>query len=1105
MLSPARRQLLPSSSTEIWWFVPLLVLAPLLAVSGLVYVAESRQAREGIRDGLVQLAEVRETLLESHLSALETRGRLVTRNAELAALLDSDVESSNPVALERSLDDAMRADRELVRVAIYDTLGRLVSSHPQGKEIDPSRSSLDVLDELPQVEASLRIEFADRSDTPFQVLLLPVEQHGALLGFAQLTYTATSLLAIARDVRGMGATGEALVGLVQDEQVLFLNTTRFGSQRPLSAAPVDEVSGTLPVALAIAGEEGFLEAGYQDYRGVDVFAAIRHIEPVGWGMVVKIDQQEALIPVRSLARTLLLGNLVIGSLLLLLSARIVSVARRNAAELGAANQRLLDMLMASPFPAMLHADDGEVLMVSDSWLAATGYARDQFPTTEAWMEGALSTATAPFSVDDRSSPISDETVHNVRHRDGSELLWRFQSIPLEPVVQDRTLTLSMAVDVTEREALLNGLQRTQAQLESVLASMPLPFWQIDEKGRVLRCNRAAEETFGWRLEDVIGERLPLVPEHALGELENNLIQLSHGIAIRGVETIRQRSDGSPVPVRIYALRTAATLGDRPSFVVIYEDMTESRAQAAALELINAAVASLPVGVAVLDLESPTDPSIVFINPAFTDTTGYAESEILGGSQVVFPSPKVDAEGQAAVERALRHAEHLSSTLLHQKKDGTEFWNRILIHPLLDQAGRTTHLVVIQEDVSEARRVALEFEHRARLATIGELAGGIAHDFRNVLTAAQGLVELILGELSAGSGMTASLTELKSLCDRGARITNRLLTLSRRGVAETLIVDLVTQLHDAWFFLSHTVRDNIELQMLTPIGSRKLPVRLNPDNFISILLNLVRNADQAMPDGGLISLRVDGPVAPGEPPWWPQGLTPSETGRWARVSLADTGRGMDAETLELALDPYFTTKPRGEGTGLGLSTANAEVEQLGGRLWLESAPGMGTTVHILLPVIAEAELQAVESSVDDAPDGAAEEVREPGPTRTGTILLAEDDASVRRIFKRALERAGHRVLVAEDGRQAIDCFEASGDELDLLVTDGVMPKVSGIELARTIWRVRPAFPVLMTSGFLDDANTGITAADREFPMVFRQKPVALAELLEVVTKLLATTD
>ncbi len=513
-----------------------------------------------------------------------------------------------------------------------------------------------------------------------------------------------------------------------------------------------------------------------------------------------------------------------------------------------------------------------------------------------------------------------------------------------------------------------------------------------------------------------------------------------------------------------------------------------------LLLIQKAVTSLSVGVSIHDATDPGAPRI-FVNEGFTQITGYDAEEVLGREcGGLLQGPDTDPGKQAELTRAFAEGRSARVTVVNYRKSGEPFWNRITLEPVHNRLGDVTHFVAIQEDVTEQRRMESELEHRTRLSAIGELAGGVAHDFRNILTAARGLLDLSLSEVDLDQETQEHLVELEDLIARGTAVTERLLILSRRGGRDPEPVSLSRVLTSATTLMNHTLRDDIVLDV-APVPD-EVVVSLDEQQFITVVLNLARNAQQAMPEGGTLTFQVDYPVLAGTVPWWPWDLGVDSGTSWVRLTARDTGVGMTAETLGRAFDPYFTTKPAGEGTGLGLSMVYGVVERLGGRVWIESEPGRGTDVHILLPV-----------SDEEVPEVIAEpragRMNTPTENRTGTILLAEDDPTVLKVFRTGLERAGHTVLSGTDGREALNAFQADPDRFDLIITDGFMPRMSGAELGRAAWKLRPDLTVVVTSGFGSEDIRSEFPADPPGSLVFMPKPLSIRDLLEAVQEFLST--
>jgi signal transduction histidine kinase/CheY-like chemotaxis protein len=376
---------------------------------------------------------------------------------------------------------------------------------------------------------------------------------------------------------------------------------------------------------------------------------------------------------------------------------------------------------------------------------------------------------------------------------------------------------------------------------------------------------------------------------------------------------------------------------------------------------------------------------------------------------------------------------------------------------------------------EARERSEEQLRQAqKMDAVGQLAGGIAHDFNNLLLAINGYSELALARLS-GADVRAreAIEEVRTAGDRAASLTRQLLAFSRRQVLQPREVGLNSVIEDMSRMLERLLGEHLELELaLDPRAGR---VVADPSQVEQVLMNLTLNARDAMPDGGRLRIetgRVESADVDGDLP----------PGAWATLVVADTGAGMDEETMRHVFEPFFTTKEPGKGTGLGLSTVYGIIEQSGGMIALESTPGRGTTFRIAIPA-ATGEGAPAE---DDSGDGEA------APVGAGTVLLVEDDTVVRRFVCEALELSGYAVTEAAGPAEALELARAR--EFDLVLTDVVMPEMNGRQLAERVTRLRPAARILFTSGYPRDPMDAEAA--------FLQKPYTMDELVRKVHDVLA---
>jgi signal transduction histidine kinase len=359
-------------------------------------------------------------------------------------------------------------------------------------------------------------------------------------------------------------------------------------------------------------------------------------------------------------------------------------------------------------------------------------------------------------------------------------------------------------------------------------------------------------------------------------------------------------------------------------------------------------------------------------------------------------------------------------------------------PLIE-AFTTQAAVALERHLAEQERHQIEeqLRHSQRLEAIGTLAGAVAHDFNNMLTVILSLSAMAAQELPEGMPQREDLEEIQRAAQRAERLTRQLLTFARRQVMRIETVDLCEVVRSIRGMLGRLLGEDIEVRI--ELEESPARVRVDVGQIEQVIVNLATNARDAMPRGGLLRIRVEA----------------QRDANQVLLTVSDTGRGMDAETRRRALEPFFTTKEAGRGTGLGLSTTYAIVEQFGGRLALESAPGAGTTVSIYLPVASDEATRTELRVAATAPDGGNE-----------TVLVVEDEEVVRRLAIRVLGQRGYTTLVARDGLEAQRIASDHAGPIHLLLSDVVMPGMSGGETARLLRAARPELKVLFMSGYVD---------------------------------------
>lgn len=490
----------------------------------------------------------------------------------------------------------------------------------------------------------------------------------------------------------------------------------------------------------------------------------------------------------------------------------------------------------------------------------------------------------------------------------------------------------------------------------------------------------------------------------------------------------------------------------------------------------AAVEMTRMPMVVTDPNQPDNP-VVFVNRAFLDLTLYREEEVLGRNCRFLQGEQTDRETVAEIRAAVREQRAVAVDILNYKRDGSPFWNAIFIGPIFDAEGKLLYFFASQMDITRRRVSEQSFHQAQKMEAIGQLTAGLAHDFNNLLQVVTGNLEIAADRAGQDPVLRRALDHAGRAAQRGARLTQQLLSFARKQRLEPRGVNLNSLVVEFSEMLARTLGEKVDLRLDLKPGL--LSCTLDPVHLEMALLNVLINARDAMPGGGKIIIATATMTLDGQA--MAHHLPP---GQYAVLSVQDEGQGMPAEVLQRATEPFFTTKA--PGTGLGLAMVHGFVQQSNGRLEIESKPGAGTTVRMLFPLTAQRPIPP------QAPPPLAETI---GTASTAkTILLVEDSDDVRQVTETYLRDVGYRVLAARSGEEALDLLERHGD-VDLLFTDLVMPGgMNGLVLARHVRQRKPDMPVLLTTGYMDDlVQEGAGTAG----MSLLGKPYRRSELTERV--------
>ncbi len=476
-------------------------------------------------------------------------------------------------------------------------------------------------------------------------------------------------------------------------------------------------------------------------------------------------------------------------------------------------------------------------------------------------------------------------------------------------------------------------------------------------------------------------------------------------------------------------------------------------------------------------------AIQYVNPAFERIAGYRRDELEGKTPAVLKSGVHDAAFYREMWETIRGGRAWRGSFVNRRKDGTIYEEEAVISPVRAPSGEIVHYVAVKRDVTYERKMEEQLRNAQKMEAVGRLAGGVAHDFNNLLTAIIGYAELLAAELVPGSPLRRDADEIERAGKQAATLIRQLLAFGRRQVLKPEVLELNAVVAEVENMLRRLIGEDVEL--LLRLSGALWAVKADRSQIEQVIVNLAVNARDAMPSGGKLSVVTENFVLRERDPLIAEDMEPGE---YVRLSIRDTGHGMDRDTMSRIFEPFFTTKETGKGTGLGLASVYGIVRQSGGHIRVESAPGEGTTFSVYLPRAEDAAAPARPPEPVPAGGGGSE-----------TVLLVEDSDFVRALTHEILRLGGYRVLDASNGEEAIGLCRIHPGTIDLVLTDVVMPGMSGRELSERVKTLRPGIRVLYMSGYTDEAiaRHGVL----EPGMAFIEKPFTPDDLVRKVREIL----
>ncbi|GJM42355.1 MAG: hypothetical protein DHS20C20_26370 [Ardenticatenaceae bacterium] len=504
-----------------------------------------------------------------------------------------------------------------------------------------------------------------------------------------------------------------------------------------------------------------------------------------------------------------------------------------------------------------------------------------------------------------------------------------------------------------------------------------------------------------------------------------------------------------------------------------------------LRLLEAAIVNTSDTVIITEAmpEDVNQAGIVYVNKAFTKATGYKYKEILGQSRQVFHGPNTDPRQLDKIRKALTNREAVHVELISYRKDGTEYWADMTVAPIMNDNNELTHFVSIERDATERKQLETALLQAQKMEAIGLLAGGIAHDFNNVLTIIMSYSDLLLRIYDQDPMVIKYVNPIHTAGKRASDLTYQLLAFSRQQVLELEELNLNEIITEVEQMIRRPIGEDI--QFATLLAPDLWHIEADPGQISQVVMNLAVNARDAMPQGGNLTIKTENFVLEMKD----GRITPElDAGEYVRLTVKDTGKGMSRETIKRIFEPFYTTKKLGKGTGLGLSSVYGIVAQSNGGIAVRSEMNVGTTFDILLP---RSQVTSEEPQVNTEGHSLV--------SSEATILLVEDERDVRDLLAEGLRQNGYHVLVARNGLEALEIYQNKAESIDLLLTDVVLPKMSGHELSQNLMQQDPTLRTLYITGYTDTVimNHGVPGES----VNLLQKPFTIGQLITKLERVL----
>lgn len=877
-----------------------------------------------------------------------------------------------------------------------------------------------------------------------------------------------------------GSDGEFVLLRREGGRVVYLNPLRHITNTPLELVrPVS--TPNMPEALAVLGMEGPIRG--VDYRGIDVLAFMHPVPESAWRIVAKMNYDSVLVSLRSQARLLTATGVALLNLALLAlgfvwyrQKRDMALAQeREEAARKALTRHYMQLSRYANDMILLADKDGRIVEANDRCLRAYGYSRE---------------AIQGMTLDKFWPPeLQEECLRVLRQVRQQEQAARFET------THCRIDGQRLPVEVTLRFIHESGLQYTQAVVqdisERILRRSLLERYQgiarhawdmilfIGRDGTILEASDSAVKTYGYTHEDLC--RLNIRELRALSHMGDFAGQfteaLSHGLVF---ETMHRKKNGEAFPVEVSS--TPITIGQERILLSIIRDISMRRGVERALKVseqnLRQVMDLVPQAIYVRDDKG----RLILVNRRFAELCGRMAGELLDGAEAmpVTLGKEIDDEVLRTQTPVVIPEE------TWREPDGTIHLMQTSKSIFTPSGTGLVAVLSVSTDITEGKRLQEQLLHAQRMESVGRLAGGVAHEFNNMLQAIMGFSEILLAKMDDSEPNKEDVLEIHKAAKRAGALTAQLLAYSRKQVMDAQLRSLNEIIEGAKALLQRLLDPGVRLSLL--LDGRVPPIRVDAGQVDQILVNLVVNACDAMPGGGVITIKTSVADYMDEDI---QHIPGARAGAFVCLSVGDTGVGMNPDTKAHMFEPFFTTKTPGNGTGLGLAMVHGIVQQHGGWIDVFSDPGMGTVFLIYFPVAADKGSSPVSPQKPLVPI--------PAEFQRMKILVVEDDDAVRQFASRVLKEKGFRVFMCASREEAYTMLRQQDGGVDLLFADIVLSDGNGLDLWKSMSADRHGMQVLFTSGYPDVEDRWPEVFRKPWP--FLQKPYSSEALAQAVVQAL----